>query len=80
MPVCEVYERTTTRFEVVEATPTFATSNDEIEAELGRLIGEHFPHSEPFGVAHYCTNPAGHHAIPSCRDIVCAHCGRFFWR
>lgn len=36
--------------------------------------------SDPFGLAHNCSHPAGHFLIPSAGDIVCAHCEKVFWR
>lgn len=58
MPVAEIYERTTLRFEAVTVLD-------------GALIGET---PNPFGIAHDCVNTSGHHFIASCGDIVCCHC------
>jgi len=46
------------------------------EREIARVIRE----QDPFGLAHGCTNPAGHQPAASCGEIVCVHCGRIFWR
>ena len=33
-----------------------------------------------FLIDHDCRNPAGHHPIASCGDIVCPDCGKVFWQ
>lgn len=38
------------------------------------------PPTDPFGIESDCLNPGGHQPIPSCRDLVCPHCGKVFWR
>ncbi len=34
---------------------------------------------DPFGLDDPCINPGGHQPIPTCRDLVCPHCGKVFW-
>jgi hypothetical protein len=63
MPVLEVYERTTEAFIVLTADAPLPTCTP----------------ADPFGVDHDCLNPAGHHPIVSCGDIVCRHCPKVFW-
>lgn len=36
--------------------------------------------SDPFLIAHGCTNPAGHDFIASCGAVVCCHCSVVAWQ
>lgn len=47
------------------------------QSEIVRVKREH---SDPFGLAFHCLNPAGHQPTASCGEIVCVHCARVFWR
>ena len=36
---------------------------------------------DPFGLDDICPfNPAGHHFIGSCNDVVCCHCAKVVWQ
>lgn len=35
--------------------------------------------ADPFLIDHDCLNPAGHHFIGACGDVVCVHCSKVAW-
>lgn len=65
MPVRETYEITTIR--VPEPSP------EEIAAAS-------LASADPFEIEPGCINPAGHHFIADCSDVVCIHCARIAWQ
>lgn len=68
MPVLEVIERTTLK-----------GSHNAIEAELARLLT--CTPADPFNIDNACPfNATGHDPIATCRDIVCCHCAKVFWK
>ena len=46
------------------------------EQEIATVLAE----QDPFRIANDCVDPAGHFPIAACGEVVCAHCGRIFWR
>jgi hypothetical protein len=67
MPVLETYDRLLIR--------TFAEPNPIVN-ELPVVL----PAADPFGIDDTCVNPAGHHFIASCGDVVCVHCTKVVWQ
>lgn len=56
----------------------------EVTAVVAELVAEEIAFlqrtADPLALDHDCVNPAGHHPIADCRDIVCQDCGRIFWQ
>lgn len=55
-----------------------------ISAAITRFVAEEMiaavnAATDPFLIDHDCVNPAGHHFIGSCGDVVCVHCTRVAW-
>lgn len=62
------------------APPIVIHIDDAVEEIIQQMIEEALPPREPFNIEPDCFNPAGHHFISSCSDIVCVHCARIAWR